>query len=150
MNAFYYSVNSDGSKDIHKDNHGGDFTVELYDTMDLHGNWEVALIKMSYFGQRFANVPEEYGKIHLISSAKDLYNKQFILHFYELDDIFINVMMFSELTQQLCHIHCIQFNTIRKHCSFLDSMRIVHVKKYHHNEDNKSFNVNFKVTDSRF
>ena len=63
MNSFYYALNSDGSKDIHTDNHGGDFTVELYDAMDLQGAWEVALVEMSYFGQRFANVPEEYGKI---------------------------------------------------------------------------------------
>ena len=71
MNSFYHSVNFDGSKkDIHKNNHGGDFTVEFYDTMDLHGDWEVALVKISYFGQRSPNVPEEYGKIQLNSSAR--------------------------------------------------------------------------------
>ena len=93
MNSFYHSLNSDGSKNIHTSNHGGDFTVELYDTMELHGAWEVALIEMSYFGQRFANVPEEYGKIQLVSSAKELYNTQFIVHYHELDDIFLTVHM---------------------------------------------------------
>ena len=37
MKSFYHTLNSDGSKNIHKNNHGGDFTVELYDTMDLRG-----------------------------------------------------------------------------------------------------------------
>ena len=74
MNSFYHTLNSDGSKNIHKDNHGGDFTVELYDTMNLRGAWKLALVEMNYFGQRFANVPEEYGKIQLTSLAKELYN----------------------------------------------------------------------------
>ena len=76
MNSFYHTLNSDGSKAIHNNNHGGDFTVELYDTMDLNGYWEVSLVEMSYFGQRFANVPEEYGKIELTSSAQ----KSYLIH----------------------------------------------------------------------
>ena len=51
MNSFSNSLNSDGSKNIHINNHGGDFTVELYDTIDLHGAWEVSLVEMSYSGQ---------------------------------------------------------------------------------------------------
>src|SRR5438552_3569242 len=91
MNSFYHSINSDGCRDIHKGNHGGDFILELYDTMDLQSIWAVALVEMSYYGQRFANVPEEHGEILLTSSAKELYNTQFILHFHEMDNLFIDV-----------------------------------------------------------
>ena len=44
MNSFYHSLNSDGSKNIQINNQGGDFAVELYNTIELHGAWEVALI----------------------------------------------------------------------------------------------------------
>src|SRR5438552_19120881 len=84
MNSFYHALNSDGRKNMHVDNHGGDFTVELYDTMDLHGAWEVTLVEMSYFGQQFPNVPVVYGEIQLTSSARELYNTHFILQFHEL------------------------------------------------------------------
>ena len=125
MNSFYHSINSDGSKYIHKDNHGGDFTVELYDTMDLHGNWEVALVEMSYYGQRFANVPEEYGEIQLTSSARELYNTQFIIHFHELDDLFIDVCFY---TMREPHVNYkygrLSFINVRKHCTFLDFVKL--------------------------
>src|SRR5438552_4017576 len=132
MNSFYHSVNSDGSKDIHENNYGGDFTVELYDTMDLHGNWEVALVEMSYYGQRFANVPEEYGEIQLTSSARELYNTQFIIHFHELDDLFIDICFYSMMEPRTLYRYGrLNFANVRKHCTFLDFVKIVSATTFH-------------------
>src|SRR5438552_8937141 len=138
MNSFYHYVNSDGRKDIHENNHGGDFTVELYDTMDLHGNWEVALVEMSYFGQRFANVPEEYGEIQLTSSARELYNTQFIIHFHELDDLFIDVCFHTMREPHINHKYGrLSFSNVRKHCTFLDFVKIVNAATFYRSVDSK-------------
>ena len=56
MSAFYFTLNSDANKSMHPHNHGGDFTVELHNTLDLTGAWEMALIEMTYFGQYFGNI----------------------------------------------------------------------------------------------
>src|SRR6266853_5002685 len=141
MNSFYHTVNSDGSRHIHPHNHGGDFTVELYDTMDLHGAWEMALIEMSYFEQRFANVPEEYGKIQLTSSAKALYNTQFIVHYHEFDDLFLTVHMWNRSRNEWLQTGEIKLNDKRQHCSFLDLTRIINSTKYHQKDSYRSFDV---------
>src|SRR6266853_2048800 len=146
MNSFYHTVNSDGSRHIHPHNHGGDFTVEIYETMDLHGAWEMALIEMSYFGQRFANVPEEYGKIQLTSSAKELYNTQFILYYHEFDDIFMGVYWWHRDTLTWDHIKNITFNSKRKHCSFLDLVKIMNATTYNYKGLWRAFDISFQLT----
>src|SRR5438552_18430866 len=138
MNSFYHTLNSDGSKAIHNNNHGGDFTVELYDTMDLNGYWEVSLVEMSYFGQRFANVPEEYGKIQLTSSAKELFNTQFIFHYHEFDDLYLEKWMWNRSVHKWVHVGRLQFRGKRKHCSSLDLVRVVNSTKYRAEDSTKS------------
>src|SRR5438552_15824151 len=149
MKSFYHTLNSDGSKDIHKNNNSGDFTVELYDTMDLRGAWEVALVEMSYFGQRFANVPEKYSKIHLTSSAIELFNTQFILHYHEFDELYLEKWMWNTSVYRWVHVGNFGFAGKRKHCCMLDFVRVVHETKHRAQDDDRSFDVSFSINNHR-
>jgi hypothetical protein len=94
--SFYLALNSDGSKEIHPHNHGGDFTIELHKILDLHGLWEVALVEMSYFGQVFGNLIEPYNIIQLSSQRKNAYPKSFVLNYTQASNLSIK---FSRNTQ---------------------------------------------------
>ena len=48
MSSFYYIITSDGCKGTRESNHGGDFTIDLYDELYFPGEWEVALVEISY------------------------------------------------------------------------------------------------------
>ena len=96
MTSFYLSLNSDGGKDVHPNNHGGDFTIELHDVMDLRGDWEVALVEMSYFGQHFGNVPHEHSRIQISSSKADAYPTQFVAHYHGIEDLYIKTYVWRE------------------------------------------------------
>ena len=73
MQAFYQSVSSDASTDVHPNNHGGDFTIELYDELYLPNQWEMALVEISYYAQHFPNLLSEYGEVSIYNNGKDRY-----------------------------------------------------------------------------
>jgi hypothetical protein len=98
MNSFYLSLNSDGSKNVYPHNHGGDFTIDLHRTLDLHGRWEVALVEMSYFGQSFGNLLEPYNIVQLYSNRKKAYPTTFMLDFYQSNEISMTFWRFTEST----------------------------------------------------
>jgi len=83
MQAFYQSVSSDASTDVHPNNHGGDFTIELYDELYLPNQWEMALVEISYYGQHFPNVLSEYGGVSICYNGKDRYATNFVLQYDE-------------------------------------------------------------------
>ena len=93
MSSFYLSLNSDGSQNIHPDNHGGNFTIELHDTLDLTGCWEVALVEMIYFGQYFQNVPVEYGKVKVFATRSGVQFDKYIVTCGKVKDLYIDIYM---------------------------------------------------------
>jgi len=57
--SFYLTLSSHDNNSI-KSFNGGDFTVQLYNIIDLKTDeWEVALVEMSYSGQNFHNLPTD-------------------------------------------------------------------------------------------
>src|SRR6266849_8673668 len=89
MTSFYLTLNSDGSQDTHPTNSGGNFVIELYEELHMQGLWEVALVEMSYFGQHFPNLTSDYNKLEVSSKVQDAYQKDFVIHYHELDDIYV-------------------------------------------------------------
>src|SRR5271156_5185430 len=65
--SFYVNLSSKDSVDIHPQNYGGDFQVELANPMVFHEDdpWEVALTEMTYDAQGFPNVPVEFSQVKL-------------------------------------------------------------------------------------
>ena len=65
--SFYVNLSSKDSLDIHSENHGGDFQVEMGNPLlfDEHDPWEVALAEITYDAQGFPNVATEYTKVKL-------------------------------------------------------------------------------------
>src|SRR3977135_3528855 len=63
--SFYINLSSMDSADIHPQNYGGDFQVELAAPLlfDERDPWEVALAEMTYDAQGFPNVPPEYSQV---------------------------------------------------------------------------------------
>ena len=96
MDSFYLSLNSDGSKNIYPHNNGGDFTIDLHRTLDLHGRWEVALVEMSYFGQAFGNLLEPYNTVQLYSNRKKAYPTTFVLDYSQADEISMTFWRYTE------------------------------------------------------
>ena len=86
MSLFYQTVTSDGSKGTRESSHGGDFTIDLYDELYFPGEWEVALVEMSYVGQIFPNIPQEYAEVVISNSEKNTYQTDFVVHFHQIDD----------------------------------------------------------------
>src|SRR5277367_268305 len=105
MQAFYQSVSSDASTDEHPNNHGADFTMELYDELYLPNQWEMALVEISYYGQHFPNVLSEYGELTICYNGKDRYATnlffnmmiqntcEFLLKIYETQNERLNYMI---------------------------------------------------------
>ena len=87
MSSFYMTLNSEGSRDIHPDNHGGDFTVELHDTLDLAGAWEVALMEVAYFEKIYGNLDSEYGEMAITSTKAIPYPTKFVATHDKVDHI---------------------------------------------------------------
>src|SRR5271167_1506057 len=71
--SFYINLSSTDSADIHPQNYGGDFQVELPNPMifDEHDPWEVALAEMTYDAQGFPNIPVDYSEIKLEALNRD-------------------------------------------------------------------------------
>ena len=67
--SFYVNLSSSHSTDIHPQNYGGDFQVELAEPLHFDENdpWEVALAEMTYDAQGFPNIPEEYSEIKIVA-----------------------------------------------------------------------------------
>jgi hypothetical protein len=65
--SFYINLSSKDSLDVHPQNYGGDFQVELAAPLyfDESDPWEVALVEMTYDAQGFPNIPQEYSQIQL-------------------------------------------------------------------------------------
>ena len=93
MHPFYVSLNSDGSKDILFHNHGDDFNIELYVTLDLTGRWEIGLVKMSYFGQYFPNIPKEYGGVKVSTLKSSVRFNNLIVNYGKVKDLHFDVYM---------------------------------------------------------
>src|SRR5271156_6845609 len=75
--SFYVNLSSKDSVDIHPQNYGGDFQVELANPMVFHEDdpWEVALTEMTYDAQGFPNVPVEFSQVKLEAlNQHELYN----------------------------------------------------------------------------
>ena len=60
--SFYLNLSSKDSADVHPQNYGGDFQVELQAPLHFHEHdcWEVALAEMTYDAQGFPNIPPQY------------------------------------------------------------------------------------------
>src|SRR5277367_1009879 len=90
MTSFYHAISSDASK-THPNNHGGDFTVELHNTLDLPGTWEVALVEMSYYGQYFSNILTEYGRVNVSVPKRKAQPTRLILNYGKVKDMYLQV-----------------------------------------------------------
>ena len=75
----------------------------------------------------------------MTSSAKELYNTQFVVNYHELDDIYLTVHMWNK--PQIKWLHTGSIKLKRKHCSFLDLLRIINETKYHQEDDDRSFDI---------
>ena len=95
--GFYFTLNSEGSKNIHANNHGGDFTVQLHNTLDLPGAWEVALIEMSYIGQFFGNILYDYGNITVSSDKDKAYPIKFVVDYDVAKEMYISIDMWGHI-----------------------------------------------------
>ena len=91
MNSFYCTLNSDASRTVHPYNYGGDFTVELHNTLDLVGAWEVALVEMTYFGQYFGNILHDYGAVSISSTKTSVYPTTFIIDYLDAAKMYIQI-----------------------------------------------------------
>jgi len=138
------TLNSEGNKDVHPENHGGDFTVELHQTLDLQGDWEVALLETSYFGQVFANVLEEHAVVKVTKSPKMTFNKKFILHYHEVDDIYFKIWTFDSQKYKWVHSGTVTFE--KKHYSFLDLMKAINAMEYASTYLNSTRTMNFNLS----
>src|SRR5258708_36018689 len=71
--SFYLNLNSSDSRDVHPQNYGGEFQVELADPLffNEHDPWEVALVEMTYDAQGFPNVQQEHTEIKVEALNRD-------------------------------------------------------------------------------
>jgi hypothetical protein len=65
--SFYINLSSTHSRDVHPQNHGGDFQVVLPAPMYFNEEepWEVALAEMTYDVQGFPNIPSEFSHVQM-------------------------------------------------------------------------------------
>ena len=111
MTSFYYTLNSDGSRNIHPNNHGGDFTVQLHNTLDLAGAWEVALTEMTYFGQYFANILDDYGKVIISSTKSKVYPTSFVVDYLDAKKLYIDINILIKLPNTWIHHERLRFKS---------------------------------------
>src|SRR5277367_4807124 len=115
MSAFYFTLNSDANKSMHPYNHGGDFTVELHNTLDLAGAWEMALIEMTYFGQYFGNILDEYGLVNIPSSKSKVYPKNFVVDYLDAKKLYIDINLLMKLPNTCIHHERFRFKHPRQY-----------------------------------
>ena len=78
--SFYLTLSSDGTKEMFRNNHGGDFRVQLDHILDMRSQaWEVALVEMIYTGQAFPNIPTQDSVVVLNATDKSQFENDYIL-----------------------------------------------------------------------
>lgn len=78
--SFYLTLTSDGCRETFPSNHGGDFKVQLDQTLDMREHpWEVALVEMIYTGQAFPNLPIEDSQVTVKASGKPQFENDYII-----------------------------------------------------------------------
>ena len=93
--SFFVTLSSNSNRDVYPHNHGGNFTIELNNTLDFGGGggmmWEVALVEFWYVGQRFANITQENGVVSVRASVKRHFTNDYIITADQVDALFIKV-----------------------------------------------------------
>ena len=88
--SFYLTLTSDGNSDTFPANHGGDFKVQLDQTLDMrHHNWEVALVEMLYTGQTFPNLSVDDTHITLKTGTNPKYDNDYFLTYDQTLDLWL-------------------------------------------------------------
>src|SRR5277367_4759901 len=100
---------------MHPHNHGGDFTVELHNTLDLAGAWEMALIEMTYFGQYFGNILDEYGLVNISSTKSKVYPKSFVVDYLDAKKLYIDINLLMKLPNTWIHHERFRFIHTRQY-----------------------------------
>ena len=66
MSDFFLSVSSDAARGDTRN--GGHFIVDLHNEIRMpRGQWEMALMEMSYYNQSFPNIPNSTGHVTVLS-----------------------------------------------------------------------------------
>ena len=90
--SFYVTLSSNSNRDVYPHNHGGNFTIELGNTINLNsGNWEVALVEFWYVGQRFANVPQDETRVDVRGATERQFANDYIVTADQTPALFIQV-----------------------------------------------------------
>src|SRR3981189_118635 len=95
--SFYINLSSMDSADIHPQNYGDDFQVELAVPLffDEQDPWEVALAEMTYDAQGFPNVPPEYSQIKL-----EVLNREIVYDAMEMD---LSIKAYLQVRRKVWH-----------------------------------------------
>lgn len=90
--SFYLTLSSaDGSKEMFRNNHGGDYRVQLDHILDMRSQcWEVALMEMIYTGQAFPNIPTQDSVVTLKASDKPQFENDYIFTFDQTINMWIS------------------------------------------------------------
>jgi len=85
------------SADIHPQNYGGDFQVELAAPLlfDERDPWEVALAEMTYDAQGFPNIPPEYSEVKLEALNRD--------NVYDAMEMDLSITAFLQIRKKVWH-----------------------------------------------
>ena len=88
--SFYLTLTSDGSKGTFPANHGGDFKVQLDQTLDMRSQpWEVALVDMLYTGQAFPNLPTDDSQVTLKAGGKPKFENDYFITYDQTLDLWL-------------------------------------------------------------
>ena len=90
--SFYLTLSSHDNNSI-KSFNGGDFTVQLYNIIDLKTDeWEVALVEMSYSGQNFHNLPTDSSIITVRAPHKAVpFENDYLITYDQAMDLWIKI-----------------------------------------------------------
>ena len=89
--SFYLTLSSDGTKEMFRNNHGGDFRVQLDHILDMRSQaWEIALVEMIYTGQAFPNIPTQDSVVVLKATDKPQFENDYILTFDQTINFWIS------------------------------------------------------------
>ena len=88
--SFCLNLISNESDYIYQNNQASDFFVELNDHLYLEGDWEVALVELSYCGQRYSNLKREDGMITAKLTARAKLG-HIVLSYMQCHEIYIKV-----------------------------------------------------------
>lgn len=103
VDEFYVTLPSNSSFDYYPDNTLSDFTTKLFKSLDLTGEWEVALVEIS-FPHSFYNITERNNRIVYSGDGTDAGVKAFSIppgYYNDLDELFLAMYKkMNELGQQ--------------------------------------------------